>query len=268
MVYVDHGVNFSGSLNLFGGFNEGHEKCIRNFIEAKDVVSLDIDMPDYAGMLVGRKDVVDKEMCERLKEIQNKATTLRSIDLGLDWLTIGDSHSAAWAPEKSMVVRENGRTLHGQVSTDFSYVREFLAQAPHIRGITMSFGNIDVRHHICRIDADWKSLYAEWKKFGDTLDIEVEYSLPWPVEFEGRKLPKTGWYKGEPFWGSQQERAELVEQIWDYTSEIGLNVVQYPAEWLKMDPEQYAKERMEKPQSVHLSPQFYRRKEWGRVESL
>jgi hypothetical protein len=127
----------------------------------------------------------------------------------------------------------------------------------------MSFGNIDVRHHICRIDADWKYLYREWKKFGDSLDVEVEYSLPWPVEFEGRKLPKTGWYKGQPFWGSQQERARLVNQIWEYTAEMGMNIVYYPKQWLELNPEEYAATRMEKPQSVHLSPIFYRRRNWG-----
>ena len=164
-----------------------------------------------------------------------------------------------------VVEKENGRTLHGQVATDFAYVREYLAECPQIRGVTMVFGNIDVRHHICRLGADWKHLYREWKRFGDSLDIEVEYSLPWPAEFEGRRLPKTGWYKGQPFWGTQEERAEVIRGVWGFAGEIGMNVVRYPEEWLDMDPEIYAKERMEKPQSVHLSPEFYRRHEWRAI---
>ena len=51
VLYLDHGVNFGGSLNLFGGFTEDLEKRINNFLEARLVYSLDIDMPDYGAML-------------------------------------------------------------------------------------------------------------------------------------------------------------------------------------------------------------------------
>jgi hypothetical protein len=158
-----------------------------------------------------------------------------------------------------MVVKENGRTLHGQITTDFAYVREYLEVCPQIRGVTLCFGSVDLRHHICRLDADWKGMFREWKRFGDSLGIEVEYALPFPVEFEGRRLPKTGYYRGKPFYGTQKERAEVLEGMWDFAEEIGMNAVRYPDEWLDMDPEQYAIERMERPQSVHLSPYYYRR---------
>ena len=219
-------------------------------------------MPDYAGMLGHRKDV-PQYIVPLVYEWQSKAKTVRSIDLQLDWLTIGDSHAAAFAPFNSMIIRENGRTLHGQVTTDFGYVREYLAECPQIRGITMVFGSVDLRHHICRLDADWRTMLQQWKQFGDTLSIEVEYALPFPVEFEGRRLPKTGYYKGQPFYGTQKERAEVLEGMWGYAGEIGMNVVHYPSEWLSMDPEVYAKERMERPQSVHLAPLYYRRRTWG-----
>ena len=57
VLYLDHGVNFGGSLNLFSGFNEELETRINNFLEAKVIYSLDIDMPDYGAMLKTRKDV-------------------------------------------------------------------------------------------------------------------------------------------------------------------------------------------------------------------
>lgn len=260
---MDHGVNFGGSLNLFGGYTEELRRRIENALDSQTVWSLDIDMPDYARMLEGRKDFVDHHLLGDLREWQSRATTLRSTDLGLEWLAVGDSHTSSVSPHNSMIVKENGRTLFGQVSTDFAYVRETLDRCPQIRGVTMSFGSIDVRHHICRLNADWKHLYREWKKFGDSLEIEVEYSIPFPVEFEGRKLPKTGWYKDRPFWGSWEQRSMLVREIWEFAEDIGMNVVEYPKEWLDIDPEEYAKTHMEKPQSVHLSPEKYRRKEWG-----
>jgi hypothetical protein len=102
-------------------------------------------------------------------------------------------------------------------------------------------------------------MYREWKRFGDSLGIQVEYASPWPAEFEGRRLPKTGWYKGQPFWGSQSMRATLIHDIQIFMAGEKMTIVKYPTGWLNLDPETYARERMERPQSVHLSPQFYRR---------
>lgn len=110
-IYVDHGVNFGGSLNLFGGYDEKLDRRIRNALKADVVWSLDIDMPDYARMLEARKDFSDPDLIQALREWQARAKTVRSTDLELSWLTIGDSHSAAWAPHNSMVVKENGKTL-------------------------------------------------------------------------------------------------------------------------------------------------------------
>ena len=252
-------MNFGGSLNLFGGYGQQLEDRIKAALKAETVWSLDIDMPNYAGMLASRKDGPDAYLLALLYEWQRKAKTLRSIDLQTNWLTIGDSHSAAWAPHGSMIVKNNGKTLFGQARDDFPYVREHLAECQNLEGVTMVFGNIDVRHHICRLDADWREMYRAWKRFGDSLGIKVEYSVPWPIEYEGRKLPKTGWYRGRPFWGSWLDRNTLMLDIWDFMDELGMVSVTYPPEWGEMNPEQYARERMERPQSVHLSPQFYRR---------
>jgi len=126
----------------------------------------------------------------------------------------------------------------------------------------MSFGNIDIRHHICRLDADFKSLIRKWKEFGDSLDMEVEYNAPWPIEFEGRKLPKTGYYKDKPFWGSRNERSEIVSEWIGEMKCLNMNIVMPPADWYNMNPEKYAKEYMESTSSVHLSPTKYRRKNW------
>ena len=259
-VYLLHGANFGGSLNLFGGFTDELKQSVDNLMQAQTIVSLDIDMPDYGAMLKKRKDVVDKEWCDKLSEKLATAKTLVSSDLDFEWLAVGDSHTAAYSRNNSCVVKQDGTTLFGQVKTDFEYIKSHIK--PHHKGVTISLGNIDVRHHICRMDADWKSMYDKLFAFGDSLGIDVEYSVPWPVEFEGRKLPKTGWYKGQPFWGSQEERADLVGEIGSYMDER-VKVVAGPEDWYFMDPEQYAKEKMEAKQSVHLSPMFYRRMDWG-----
>ena len=270
-MFFDHGVNFGGSLNLFGGFTEKHEQLLVNVSKAKQIWSLDVEMPAYLEMFLARGDVsLSPGLIHDLAVVfcRGRAKTLRSTDLGLPWLAVGDSHTAAWAPWNSMVVKTNGKTLNGQINSDFKYVRDHIEMCPQIEGVTLSFGNIDVRHHICRLDADWREMWRNYKKFGDSLPIKVEYALPWPVEFEARKLPKTGWYKDKPFWGSQSERSQLVKDIASFCDELGMNAIHYPSEWHTINPEVYAKERMEKPQSVHLSPKHYRRHGWGDENSI
>ena len=88
ILYLDHGVNFGGGINLFGGFNDKLKQSIDNFLLADKVFSLDIDMPEYGNMLAKRKDVKDKAWCARVQDKCNQARTLLSTDLDTNWLTI------------------------------------------------------------------------------------------------------------------------------------------------------------------------------------
>lgn len=266
VLYLDHGVNFGGSLNLFGGFTDDLEKRINNFLEARLVYSLDIDMPDYGAMLKKRKDVLDKDWCDKVSEKCATAKRLKSTDISdLHWLTIGDSHTAAYAKERSMVIKTDGLTLFGQTKSNFEYVTNHIMECMP-KGVTMSFGNIDLRHHICRLNIDIEKMLKAWKAYGQSLEdrgIRVEYSTPWPIEFEGRKLPKTGYYKDQPFWGSREERISALNKWTSIMDELDMKRVVYPEDWLTMDGEKYAKDMMESVSSVHLSPECYRRKNWG-----
>ena len=263
VAYLECGVNWSGSLNVMGGWNEAWQYRLEQLCESKHIVSLDIPMPKLSDMIEARKDVIDKKPLEKLRRLEAESKTLCSLDLPYKHLTIGDSHTGAVAPYESCIVRANGKTLNGQLRRDFSYVRDALEQRPDLERLTLCFSSIDLRFHLLRLNADWREMWRQYKAFGDSLSLDVEYAIPFPVEFEGRRLPKTGQYKGQNFYGTQQQRAGLLEDIVSFTDEIGMNVVHYPAEWRKMDPEEYAKTRMEKPQSVHLSPMFYRRMSWG-----
>lgn len=261
ILYMDHGANFGGSINLFGGFTDELKQRIDNMMESEIIVSLDRDMPDYGEMLKKRKDVTDKDWCDRISEKLSTATTLISSDLQFDKLAIGDSHTAAYSDHNSCVVKQDGTTLYGQVKTDFEYIRRHIK--PHHKSLTISLANIDLRHHWYRIYTDWRKLYDELFRFCDSTGLDVEYSVPWPIEHEERKLPKSGYYKGQPWWGRREQREDLLYMIKDYLKECSVKTVEYPEEWLKMDPEQYAKERMEGTSSVHLNPNFYRRMNWG-----
>ena len=269
VLYLDHGVNFGGSLNLFSGFNDELQRRINNFLTANVIYSLDIDMPDYGEMLKKRKDVKDKAWCDLVSAKCKTAITLKSTDMvDLEWLAIGDSHTAAYARPDSMVIKTDGLTLHGQIHDNFDYVRRAIMECKtKPKGVTLSFGNIDLRHHVCRLeDADIKFMISKLDIFGQELNhhgIDVEYSTPWPIEHEERKLPKSGYYKDQPFWGTREERTKALN-TWIKAMDVReMQRVKYPYEWLLLDGERYAKEKMESVSSVHLSPEMYRRKEWG-----
>lgn len=273
-LYFFHGPHpHNDRLNILNGWPRREGPMIRKRLlaafEAKTVWSLDIPMPNYAKFLGDRSDLPDSDrelLLPRLIQLQERAKVLRSIDLGLDWVTVGDSHVAAWAPWGSMIAKNDGKTLWGEIRKDFAITRQVLKECPQVKGITMVFGNIDLRFHILRLDADWKMMYDTWKEFGDSLEIEVEYALPWPVEHEGWELPKVGRYKGESFYGTRQERSDLLMRIRDYMDKKRMLTVSYPESWYDIDPEQYAKTHMQRSgrfKNVHLSPRYYRRhSEW------
>ncbi len=263
ILYLDHGVNFGGGLNLFGGFNDELKQRIDNFLLADKVYSLDMPMPEYGNMLAKRKDVKDKAWCALVQQKCDNAQTLLSTDLDTTWLTIGDSHTAAFAPEGSMVIKTDGLTLNGQLRSNFQYIKDHMAKCNNLQGITLSFGNIDIRHHLCRLHIDPRDMWINLKRFGDSLPIPVEYSVPWPIEFEGRRLPKTGYYKHQPFWGTHYERKIMLERVLETMDMVSMNKVMYPRDWLTIDPEVFAKTKMESTSSVHISPEVYRRKEFG-----
>ena len=263
ILYLDHGVNFGGGLNLFGGFNDELKQRIDNFLLADKVYSLDMPMPEYGNMLAKRKDVKDKAWCALVQQKCDNAQTVLSTDLDTQWLTIGDSHTAAFAPEGSMVIKTDGLTLNGQLRSNFQYIKDHMAKCNNLQGITLSFGNIDIRHHLCRLHIDPRDMWIDLKRFGDSLPIPVEYSVPWPIEFEGRRLPKTGYYKHQPFWGTHYERKIMLERVLETMDMVSMNKVMYPRDWLTIDPEVFAKTKMESTSSVHISPEVYRRKEFG-----
>ena len=55
----------------------------------------------------------------------------------------------------------------------------------------------------------------------------------------------------------------MLERIIETMDMVSMNKVMYPQEWLTMDPEVFAKTKMEGTSSVHISPEVYRRKDFG-----
>ena len=278
-VYIEHGVNFGGTLNLFGGATKEIFDRINRVAAHPNVVSLDFDMPDWGEQLKKRIGApttyvgITEQWCDALSKRLSTVPSLKQeqlpgVSAKLDGFTVGDSHSPAYSRDTDIVLRENGKTLYGTLKRGL--ITEFRNTRPFGK-ITFSYGSIDIRHHILRHkDFNLEDMLVEYVKQGRAIEAEYEcdvwYSIPVPVEYEERRLPKTGYFKGTPFFGSRQDRLTLTYQWMERLNKIsGNKTIMPPIEWYKMDGEKYAKTYMENSSSVHISPQYYRRNDWGQT---
>ena len=266
-IFIDHGVNFSGALNLFGGANKQIYDNINRVFSHANVTSLDFDMPDLGAQLKSRVKApttyegITEEWCDKLSARLKNVPSLKQQELThLSGVSVGDSHTSAFSRKDDVVLRTNGKTLFGQLRRGLE--DDFRGMTPKGE-ITFCYGSIDIRHHLLRHDDKLEELITEYVKQGDKFG-DVKYAAPVPVEYEERRLPKTGYYKGTPFFGTRKERYDLTMRFIDLLNKKSNGrVVMPPEDWYSMDPEKYAKTYMENGSSVHIAPPYYRRNDWG-----
>ena len=293
-IFIYHGINFheaedpaKQALNLFGGANESNAKFFEKIgLPENDnvtYISLDYAMPDYGSLCKQRKaepneywanvnwDKVSAR-CKNVPLVQDPGLffapgTMRH-------LTMGDSHSFSAYQANSLCLRKDGRTMNGVLKktiqkeiTDHGY------NLNDIDSLTCYYGNIDIRHHLCR-NSDPRTALSDLLKQYETslqgLNRPIELVTPVPIEDESRKLPSTGFFKGTPFFGTRQQRMELVDQFKDTLNDMvarnpGWSLFAWPEAWYKMDGIEFMETIMERPRSVHLGRQFYR---WDLVNNI
>lgn len=240
-LYIDHGVNFGGNLNLFGGVTSDITDKLKQLAASQGkLYSLDIDMPAYAGMLAKRGVIIPG-----LEAKLASAITLKQSDLDLPYCVYGDSHATAYAPSKSKVLRNNGQTLFGALRDN---------KIPHDVDLIV-LGSVDIRHHIHRQENPMESI-VELASALSEFAFDIAVGIPVPIEKEDRKIPKTGFYKGEPFSGSRSERLAYTMAFKQIMEANRIAYVMPPNEWYECDNFDY----MELASSVHIAPTHYRRK--------
>ena len=264
-VYIYHGMEFNGGLNLAGGLSD---EIIDRFselcsLDSSNFVSIDHKMPDYYELLKKRKCLIPD-----LKDWHLKADIVKFSDITSGrQIVLGDSHSlSAMLPvydDKVEVYRTDFKTLHGAIGIGFENMADFSS----CDYASFYFGSIDMRHHILRYGDVEDSINDITGRYKDQLDniakdvynIEVIGLLPMPSD--DRKLPKSGYFKETPFFGSISDRQNAVKLFNSKMKEICKERNWEFFEWPEEMTDSYGnldQSFMEKPRSVHLSQISYR----------
>tara|TARA_B110000285_G_scaffold98530_1_gene112377 strand:- start:795 stop:1766 length:972 start_codon:yes stop_codon:yes gene_type:complete len=269
-VYIDHGVNFGGTLNLFGGATKEIFDRINLVMACKKIVSLDWDMPDYGAMLkkrIGAKTTysgITEQWCDSVSARIATIPGLKQEDLATNNVTVGDSHTIAFSAQGDKVYRNDGLTLHGALKRG---LKTLLRNKPIDGRITFCLGSIDIRHHMLRHEIDLHKMITEYVRQGNECsDNDVFYTAPVPVEFEERRIPQSGFYKKTAFFGTLSERKDLTNKFIDILDSVSNGkIISPPTNWYSMNPELYAKTYMEHGSSFHIAPPFYYNNDWGKT---
>ena len=275
-LYVYHGNDWGGSLNLFGGLQ--NYSGIYNFVNFSKfkgkVYSLVIDMVDYFAIMKEKLDKAKEKGQEynsewneidwdNLKRICDTAEVIDPNDLHpRKRISIGDSHAICMYRPGWQNISVPFKTLHGALKEGLD---SFIPQGSYT-DIEFYFGNIDVRHHLCRQDNPEEATKILARKYieqaravCETYGANVKLYELLPIENPSRKIPKTGWHKGAPFcgdWVSRNAVRKIFRQELRLHNSNAVSLYEWVGEMINNQGE-LDFEYMEKPQSVHLSRRWY-----------
>ncbi len=267
------GISYAGNINFFFGIDDN---VVRRFSRIQDfdgpTFVLNHDMP-LIGTTVGKrlenKSTSLKVGQLRLQDLDDICKKTQRVDYveKTSKLCFGDSHCFSAYKPGYMVCRNDGLTLYGVLRDGLKNVIEEKSgfEVSEIKDLTLYMGNIDIRHHLMRQEDPYQKCWHMVKELGYQIkslnikNVEIVHALP--IESETRKLPKSGYYKGTPFYGTREERTKLVNTFNATVDRIcienGWSVFRWPEKFLNESGE-LDFEYMERPKSVHLSPLSYR----------
>jgi hypothetical protein len=247
-IFVCEGVNFvEGSFNVPGGPQQVHHDKMKA-------------MGGYQGGVTFINQKFDFETFNKRIDIkyaefpQGEVLDLFLVEgIVKEKCVIGDSHAlSVWRPGFGLDWTA-GRTLHGFLKRN---TPEQLNEK--YEETVLYFGNIDLRFHLMRQEdpvGATVDLFTRYVEFAKQLNNVTLVELL-PVEHESRKIPGTGLYKKQPFFGTREERMKLREVANKIINESGLKVIQWPQEWIDEDGTKML-DILEQKQSVHLRPKNY-----------
>lgn len=247
-LFICEGVNFvPGSFNVPGGPQNLHYekmKAIGNYQGPVKFINSEFDFEGFNKRL----KIEDLNF-----PLGNFVDLFKSYGKQTRKCVIGDSHAlSVWRPKFALDFTP-GRTLHGFLKRNTpEEINEKYDE------VVLYFANIDLRFHLMRQEKPFSvtvDLFTRYVEFAKQLNNVTLVNLL-PVEHESRKIPGTGLYKKQPFFGTRAERMELREVANKIINESGLKTIQWPEEWVDEDGTKML-EILEMKQSVHLKPKHY-----------
>ena len=247
-LFICEGVNFvPGSFNVPGGPQNLHYEKMKAIGKYEGPVKFINSEFDFEGFNK-RLKIEDLNF-----PLGNFVDLFKSYGNKTRRCVIGDSHAlSVWRPTFALDFTA-GRTLHGFLKRNTpEEINEKYDK------VILYFGNIDLRFHLMRQPDPFSAtvdLFTRYVQFAMKLrNVTVVNLLP--VEHESRKIPGTGLYKKQPFFGTRLERMQLRDVANDIMEKSGLDVIEWPTEWIDEDGTKML-EILEMKQSVHLKPKHY-----------
>jgi hypothetical protein len=248
-LYILEGVNYQENVfNFIGGPQPEH----RAKLEA---------MAKYTGLPISVNVPIDLNVFNKRFGLDHQFYAINTINYAKHYgkdtrkLVRGDSHSlSVWKPGYGLD-RTDGKTLFGFLKDADSLVEEW--NEKYDETVTY-FSNIDIRFHLMRQDNPeqaTKDLFNRYIEFSSKLNNNTIVE-PLPIEHESRKLPGTGLYKGQKYFGTREERMHLRQIAIDLIRQSGQKYLSWPEQWIDDDGTRMF-EYMEPKQSVHLKPKYY-----------
>ena len=142
-------MEFAGSYNLFGGATDEPAARIQRFLDFNGpIYILNREMPDVGAFVNSRiKSCSEGWAALDAEALTKKCESIKTIDLktATGTFVLGDSHSVSVYPVGADISRNDGKTLFGVMKEGMDkYIPE------GTKHLISYFGNIDVRHHLCR----------------------------------------------------------------------------------------------------------------------
>lgn len=242
---INEGLNYRyGKYNFFGGISLATMKKLEKY---KDLIS---ENQFCFNEKVDYRDVCDtRKTLNHIKLHSNTPEILQTYGSFTNKHIVGDSHSVSVYKPGYGINRIDGKTLYGFMRDPFKYFDPELGQ--HI----FYFGNIDVRFHLGRRNHpiySTETLAMKYAEFCNLVDARPVCLLP--IEFESRRIPKSGMYNNRPYFGTRDLRRKLVD-VFNSILMTETDALEWPQGWY--EEEYNFEQHMEARQSVHLAPHSY-----------
>jgi len=251
MLYVCEGVNFvEGSFNVPGGPQPIHTEKMKAIAEFKGEIRYSNTSFDFNKF--NQRLKIEGVTYPEVVELP-WYNTFMAHGLMNRKSVIGDSHAlSVWRPGYSLEFTA-GRTLHG-------FLKRETVEAINNKfdETTTYFMNIDIRFHLMRQENPkdaTKDLIGRYIDFSSRLKNNTIVE-PLPIEHESRKIPGTGLYKKQPFFGTREERMEIRQIAIEMIRNSDQKYISWPEDWIDLDGTKML-DILESRQSVHLKPRYY-----------